>query len=183
MAAPDYVPRPATERPRVYTSPPWRPDEWTADRPADLTGAQPTGPGLAWQGPDQGYVLTLVHLFDDRLRLTDGERRGDVDAGCVAVALKRASMFGRAPMVHDLTAGYTVWGFLSDAPPDLVALRRPLFEGVAHEHHHAARMRLAELVPDDVLRQPHGALASQAATDWQSLVDVESAAAAASAGH
>jgi len=176
VAAPDYVPRPATEKVRVYSSPPRRPAEWTASRPADLDAAQPIGPGLAFQGPDQGYVLTLLHLFDDRIVLADGERRADVDAGCVVVALKRASLFGRAPMVHDLTAAYAVWGYLADAPGELVALRRPLFDGVAHGHHHAARTRIAELVPDEVLRQPHGVLVDTAVAQWRSFIDVEAAA-------
>ena len=36
-----------------------------ADRPGDLGGPQPTGARLGAQGPDQGYALTLVTLFDD----------------------------------------------------------------------------------------------------------------------
>jgi len=179
VAAPDYVPRRTDEKVRVYASPPRRPHEWMADRPADLEGGQPTGPGMAWQGPDQGYVLTLVHLFDDRLHLADGERRADIDAGCVFVALKRASLFGRAPMVHDLTAAYAVWGFLAPAPAELVTLRRPLFEGLAHGHHSAAKLRLADLVPADVLRQSHTELTAAAGTRWQSLIDVDAAMAPA----
>ena len=43
MAAPDYVPKPTDEQPRVYTSPPRRPDSWRADRPAEIDGLQPAG--------------------------------------------------------------------------------------------------------------------------------------------
>jgi len=175
VAAPDYVPAFTTRPARTYVSPPRRPGEWTADRPADLDAPQPQGPGLGWQGPDQGYVLKLVHLFDDRLVLGDGEDVEDAEAGCVAVALRRASMFGRAPVVHDLTVGFTVWGFLTPAPTDLVALRRPLFEGIAHPHHHAGRHHIGELVPAEVLRLGHDEVIRRAAADWRSVLDVDAA--------
>jgi hypothetical protein len=175
VAAPDYVPAFTTRPARTYASPPRRPGEWTADRPADLGAPQPEGPGLGWQGPDQGYVLKLVHLFDGRLVLADGEHAEDAEAGCVAVALRRASMFGRAPVVHDLTMAFSVWGFLSPAPADLVALRRPLFEGIAHPHHHAGRHRIGELVPAEVLRLGHDEAARRAAADWRSVLDVDAA--------
>jgi len=120
-------------------------------------------------------VLKLVHLFDDRLVLGDGEDVEDAEAGCVAVALRRASMFGRAPVVHDLTVGFTVWGFLTPAPTDLVALRRPLFEGIAHPHHHAGRHHIGELVPAEVLRLGHDEVIRRAAADWRSVLDVDAA--------
>lgn len=178
MAAPDYVP-PFTTRPaRTYASPPRRPTQWTADRPADLDEGQPAGPGLGWQGPDQGFVLRLVRLFDDSLVLTPGEDHDDVTAGCVSVALRRASMFGRAPVVHDLTVAFSAWGFLAPAPADLVALRRPLFEGLSHPHHHAGRHRIGELVDGDVLRLGPDAVASAVAADWRVAIDVDAAASA-----
>ena len=54
------------------------------------------------------------------------EHESDAIAGCIGVALKRASLFGRAPVLHDLTAALTVWGFLGDAAPDLIALMNHL---------------------------------------------------------
>ena len=175
MAAPDYVPAFSTRPARTYASPPRRAGEWTADRPADLGTPQPQGPGLGWQGPDQGYALRLLHLFDGRLVLTDEESAQDAEAGCVTVALRRASMFGRAPVVHDLTVGFTVWGFLTPAPRGLATLRRPLFEGIAHPHHHAGRHRIGELVPAEVLRLSHEEVARRAAADWRSVIDLDAA--------
>lgn len=184
MAAPDYVPRRPTEQVRVYTSPPWRPEPWTADRPADLTEAtQPTGDGFGWQGPDQGYALLLARRYEDELVLTDGESAADASAGAVIVALKRASLFGRAPVRHDLTTAFTVWGFLGSAPDELVALRRSLFEGVSHEHHYAERLQIGDFVPADILRQPHTAVMDAAAADWRSVLDVAAAETAASQAH
>ncbi len=160
MAAPEYVPRRPTDAPRSYSSPPRRPGSWETDRPAEVVDVgQPRGALLGNQGPDQGYVYRLVHQFDDRLHLADGEDREDVVAGCVGVALKRASLFGRAPVVHDLTVAFTVWGFLDPEPPaDLVARRRPLFEEVHSPHHYPEQRAIADAVPLSVLRLPHTAV-------------------------
>ena len=56
------------------------------------------------QGPDQGFALRLARAFRSRLRLGPGEHVADVVVGCVGVALKRAALFGRAPVADDLEA-------------------------------------------------------------------------------
>ncbi len=90
--------------------------------------------------------------------------------GAAQVALKRASLFGRAPVLHDLTAALTIWGFLDEAPDELVELRKPLFEEAANPHHYDKQRRIADLVPPEVLRQPHGEIASAHRSDWRSLL-------------
>ena len=134
MAAPQFVPVPTTHQPRVYRSSPRR-GEWWAERPGDLGGeGQPdVDEGrMGAPGPDQGYILKLVPRLRGDLELVKGEDLGDVEAGAVAVALKRASIFGRAPVIHDLRVAYTVFGFLDPkTDPELVKLRRKLFTGAA----------------------------------------------------
>ena len=80
MAAPEYVPTDPTAVPH-YRSPDVVPASWSADRAGSVGVAQPIGEGLGSQGPDQGYALTLTHLFDDRVVLAPGESRADVMAG------------------------------------------------------------------------------------------------------
>jgi hypothetical protein len=172
MAAPEYVPRPKDEQVRVYESPPWRPEPWTATRPAELSGRQPEGPGLGSQGPDQGYALRLARHFDQRLILADGEQHHDVVTGCVAVATRRSSLFGRAPVIHDLEVAFRSWGYLSVAPEDLVAVRRPLFAEVGHPHRAMERRRIADSVPEEILRLPVAEVTRRAAADWRSVVDL-----------
>ena len=104
MAAPAFVPTDPTETVRKYSSPPRRPGAWKADRPGDLAEGQPRGARLGTQGPDQGYVYKLLGLFDDRLHL-GAVNRDDAVAGCCAIAMRRSALFGRGPVVHDLTAG------------------------------------------------------------------------------
>ena len=153
-----------------------------ADRPGDLGGAgQPSADAgrMGSPGPDQGYLLKLVPLLRDQLVLADGEDRGDVEAGGVAVALKRASLFGRAPVVHDLRVAYTLWGFLDQkADAALVALRRSMFEGVRHTAHHYPELRaVADAVPEESLRLTPAEVTSAHGTDWRSLLAVPANAA------
>ena len=157
MAAPDYVPNETAVADRYYVSPPRRPQPWLADRPAELTEGQPMGAGLGVPGPDQGYALRLARRFEDRLVLAPGEQAADVIAGCVGVALKRAALFGRAPVSADLEVAFRIFGFLTLNPDEtLVAWRKELFAGVSHPHHYAEARRLVDLASEDILRNPPG---------------------------
>ena len=173
MAAPDHVPDRVTTA-KHYSSPPQRGGGWNADRPGELVGAGDAGVAtLGSQGPDQGYALTLTSVFDDRIHLESGEHRSDVDAGCVAVALKRASLFGRAPVVHDLRVAYTLFGFLDNpSPPDLVEFRRGLFAEVHYSFHYFERRSIADLVPDTVLRQTPDQVATRYRANWQDQLEL-----------
>jgi len=167
MAAPEHVPSDLSAKPRTGLGlPPSR--KFDNDRPGALGAAQPTGSGLGNPGPDQGYALTLAAGFHDRLVVTAGEAEHDVVAGCTGVAMRRASIFGRAPVVHDLTVAFTVWGFLADAPPELVTLRKPLFQASAH--HYADRRAIVDLVPETTLRLPHAEVAKRFPDDWRALL-------------
>lgn len=176
MAAPEFVPLKPNDRPRAYTSPPRRDDEWIPVRPGELvtTGGQPDVDAgrMGAPGPDQGYLLGLVPLLRDELRLSEGEDRADVEAGGVAIALKRASLFGRAPVVHDLRVAYTVWGALdASAPAELVAERARRFEGVHHTAHHYPELRaVADAVPEATLRLSPAEAAEAYRADWRALL-------------
>ncbi len=173
VAAPDYVPIKPTEKVRTYASPPRRNRSWTADRPGDLRRGQPVGERLGTPGPDQGYALKLARHFTDRLR-TGRLDVDDVVAGCVAVANKRAGLFGRAPVVHDLTAAFTLWGFLDETPdPDLVALRERLFPQVASSHHYPERREIADLVDAGALRRPHDAIIAEYRRNWRASLELD----------
>ena len=149
MTAPDYVPVPLSSQPRRSLAlPPSA--RWAADRPGDLERGQPVGPRFGSPGPDQGYALKLAQRFADRLQTDPGEHHDDALSGAVAVALRRASLFGRAPVVHDLELALQLWGFLGDAPPELIEYRRPFFSGAAH--HYWDQRDIADLVPEATLR-------------------------------
>lgn len=171
MATPEYVPQKPDQLVRTYESPPWLPDGWRPDRPGDLGAHQPAGALFGYQGPDQGYAFRLVRQFAGKLHLQPGEQEDDAMFGCLGVATKRASLYGRAPVVHDLTVAFTVWGFLDEEPPaELVELRRPLFAEVADPYHYDRQRDIVDLVPDEVLRQPPDAVAEAHRSDWRSLL-------------
>ena len=176
MAAPQFVPTTPTtgvaDKVRGYDSPEHVPAAWRAARPGDLAGRQPIGARLGAQGPDQGYGLTLANRFRDRLQLADGESADDAVRGCLNIALRRASLFGRAPVVHDLTMAFTMWGFLDAAPPaELVTLRRKAFEGVANAAHHYAEGRaIADAVPESTLRMTPAQLSAAFPAKFRELI-------------
>ena len=167
MAAPEYVPVSLNELPRLKEPIP-APGHWKADRPADLRGpGQPRGAKFGNQGPDQGYALTLARRFEDRLQLTEGEHKEDAVAGCVGVATKRASLFGRAPVIYDLELAFTLWGFL-DTPPDyLFEFRKPLFEGA--RHHYWDQRQISDMVPESTIRMTPAQVRDRR-SDWRSLL-------------
>ena len=170
MSAPGYVPTSPAEQPRRGLPLP-APRRWTADRPADLGAAQPLGDDLGHPGPDQGYALKLARLFEPRLVLTDGEHGADAVAGCLGVALRRASMFGRAPVIHDLDVAFTLWGFLGDAPPELVERRRPLFQAVGHNYE--GQRAIVDQVPEATLRLTLSEVKRRWPKEWRQLLGFE----------
>ena len=172
MSAPRFSPVSPTDHPRYYESPDHVPASWTPDRPGEIEGFQPGGPQLGAQGPDQGFALRIAHQLRPKLQLQSGENADDVIHGCLGVALRRASIFSRAPVVHDLTIAFTIWGFYDPNPPvELVALRMPLFEGLRHVAHHYTEGRVvADMPPESTLRMTPAQVADAYPADWRVLV-------------
>lgn len=167
MAAPQYVPNTLAQQPRRGLDVP-APDRWKADRPADFEAFQPDGPRLGKPGPDQGFALRLARRFEDRIQVAPPVSKHDVVAGCVAVAMARAALFGRAPVVHDLDIAFRIWGFLGDAPAELVELRTPLF--AAASHHYDQQRAIVDAVPEATLRSSHGDVARRFPSEWKALL-------------
>lgn len=146
------------------------PAAWTPDRPADLRSpGQPTGPRLGRPGPDQGYALRLARRLEHDLSLAQGESAEDVVTGCALIASKRAALFGRAPVIHDVRVAALIWGFLGwdgqSPPEDLVELRRRAFRSVGHEYER--QRQLADAVPDEVLRLAPEEVGRRAQAEWR----------------
>ncbi len=151
----------------MYSSPPRREDAWTGDRPGDYAGPPPKGPGLGTTGPDAGYAYKLVRQFDDRLHLGDVSR-SDAVSGCVAVAMRRAALMGRAPVIHDLTVAFTMFGFFDPTPnAELSSARSSAFAEIESHHHYFERRQVVDAVDEDALRQPHGSIADRYQSDWR----------------
>lgn len=169
MPQPEFVPVKPVDKVRAESLIP-SPDEWRADRPAEIKSVfAPAGDALGTPGPDQGYVLKLARSLKPSLKLAKHEHSEDAIAGCIAVALRRAASFGRAPVIYDLELAFTLWGFLGEPPEDLVEYRKPLFE--AASHHYWDQREIASLVPESTLRLSHTEVAARQ-DDWRELINV-----------
>ena len=140
---------------RIGPAAPWEPHRPGEFRPGPATRPARSG-AYGVPGPDQGYALLLAERYEDRLELDPGEHAEDVLAGAVAIAMRRAATFGRAPVSTDVQLALALYGYLATeggptAPRDLVEYRRERFAGAAHDYWR--RRALADEVPEAALRR------------------------------
>ncbi|MDQ1428969.1 MAG: hypothetical protein QOK39_2445 [Acidimicrobiaceae bacterium] len=167
MTQPDYVPIAAPDRIRPIDRLPV-PRSWRSTRPGEvLDPVPPKGRAFGSTGPDLGYGLKLARLLVPKINVTEGELVTDAVAGCFAVGAKRAAMFGRAPVIFDMELAYALWGFLEGAPADLIAFRKPLFGGAAHEYWE--QRQIVDRVKESTLRMTVDQVKAQL-SDWKSLL-------------
>lgn len=168
MAAPEFVPLDPTAESRSYGSPPRRPASWMKDRPSEIRGPQPIADRLGVTGPDPGYALTMAARYRGKLQLSPGEKESDALAGAAAIAMKRAALAGRAPILADVKVALTIWGFLSASPPaELVELRKDVFEEVHNPADYPRLRNLADMVPAEVLSADPDTIARAHNIDWR----------------
>jgi hypothetical protein len=169
MAVDPYVPtRPEDAPRRSVAIPPAA--GWLADRPGDIdpaVGSGRKGVLFGTPGPDSGYALTLAEHFHDQITATFPETVHDAQSLAAQVAMRRGGVFGRAPVRADLELGFLLFGWLGDAPADLVEWRRKAVAGVAHDY--ARRMNLVEAIPEWVIRQRPDQIRDRL-SDWKHLL-------------
>ena len=149
MTQPKFAPIPLEDevRPVHKLDPPLA---WMLHRPAEFTPSGSPGRGRGAPGPDQGYAMRLADGLSGEVIRTPGEHLDDIIAGAVAVAMRRAALFGRAPVRSDLEVAFGLFGYLDTAPVELVAARKLRFAGCAHDYW--TRRALADMVPEEALR-------------------------------
>jgi len=92
--------------------------------------------------------------------------------------MRRGGLFGRAPVHTDVELGFTLFGWLGDAPADLVEWRRLAVAGVGHDY--ARRVSLVEAIPGWVVRQSPEQIRARMG-DWRHLLGLEAAPASSGA--
>ena len=179
MAAPRSAPAGARAS-RYYSSPDVVPDPWRSDRPADIDGLQPSGARLGSQGPDQGFALKIARMRSEDVHAMPDEDVRDLVGGCLGIALRRASLFSRAPVVHDIDIAFTIWGLYDANPPEaLLEHRRALFSGVADTaHHYEQARRIVDMVPESTLRATPAQITALFPAQWRALTGIAAAEAA-----
>jgi len=177
MAVDPYVPTRQEDAPRRSVAiPPAQ--GWRAVRPGDIDPAVAPGrKGILFgtPGPDSGYALTLAERFGDQIEVVAPETVHDAEALAAHVAMRRGGVFGRAPVRADLELGFTLFGWLGDAPADLVEWRRFAAAGVGHDY--PRRIALVEQIPEWVIRQRPDQVRERIATDWRHLLGLEKSSA------
>ena len=173
FVAPDLDDRPRQQQnlPPGLGYPPARP--WRADRPGDRTAmavgtANPEGALRGRPGPNVGYAYTLAQRVRDRFQLAAHEQSEDAVSVVAEVAMKRAALFGRAPVIGDIELAMALLGYDGSADASFSSWRARAVHDAAH--HYPARRAIVDSVPDDLLR---GAASSDRAGDiarWRSSV-------------
>ncbi len=122
-------------------------------------------------GPDIGYAYKLARLVREKLKTVSGESLEDAEAGVISVAMRRAALFGRAPVVADLDVAATIWGFYDDQPASgLRVLRAEMFEGARNPiHGYDLRREIANVVSEHALMMTPAAATTAHAQDWAGL--------------
>jgi hypothetical protein len=71
-------------------------------------------------------------------------------------------------VIYDMEWAYGLWGYLSEAPDELVALRVPLFRGAGHDY--VAQRRIVDTVAEATLRLSPAQVQAQLATSWRTFL-------------
>jgi hypothetical protein len=157
---------------------------WRPSRPGDIQGPDemPWGGSFGTTGPDTGYALALLLLFEIDPGPLQNQR--DLHIGLAAVAGARASRFGRAPVKEDVELALLVFGFLPEGLHDdlvagLVEDRHEWFANAAHEAEKGRR--IAAAVPLEVLELSVGEVRRRMAAG-ERLVDLGGSVSADRAG-
>ncbi len=150
---------------------------WRADRPGDLEAGQPSGALLGSPGPNVGYALTLVERIKDQLVTAPHEHVDDAMGVLAEIAMKRAALFGRAPVMADIDAARALLGYNGNVPDDFVEWRVRAVHDANHDY--VQRRSLIDAVPADLLRLPATAFAARVPGAQEGL---RAAAVAATAG-
>jgi hypothetical protein len=154
MAQPSFSPVTIKDKVGHY-HPLENPERMSFSRPAELRGQNPSPiPALSGNpGPDQGYALKLANELINQLNIKTEQNVADVKYALVIFALKRASLFGRAPVKKDLECGAFLLGYLSeDLEPDFIKKRSELIKGLAHNYEY--QRRFASLLTEEILLLP-----------------------------
>ncbi len=175
MAVDPYVPTRPEDAPRESARVP-PPNGWRAVRPGDLVPGEPPSPAgvlFGTPGPDSGYALTLAQRFHGRLEVVPPETEHDAMAVAAELAMRRAALFGRAPVIVDLELAFTLFGWLGAASPELRQWRRLAVAGAAHDY--PRRRALVDAVPEATLRLKPGDDVRAALGNWRALLGVSTA--------
>jgi hypothetical protein len=123
---------------------------WQADRPGEFDPTASSGRLMGSPGPNIGYAVTLANRAASRVNLADHEHLEDALAVIAAIAMRRASMIGRAPVMPDIDFAIVLLGYDTPAKADLFEWRREVVSHAGHEY--IVRRGIVDAIPSELLR-------------------------------
>ncbi len=132
--------------------------------PSRGQGRRPVvGPGFGLPCPDAGYALFLAAHSVEHLVLEFGDGRDDAKCAIATIAMRRAGMLGRAPLLQDVEIGRTLLAYEQPTDVDFARWRAGWIRGIAHDDD--LRQRLADAaLPTAALSPP---LDADAVSGWR----------------
>ncbi len=126
------------------------PDSWKAHRPGDEKTHKTSDDQLLGNaGPNVGYALSLVAREKSSFVLVAHEHLHDVEVLIGEIAMRRASHFGRAPVMDDIRFASKLLGY-DAAPAQGEEKWRPLLvNGCGHDEHR--RRIIVNSIPDEII--------------------------------
>ena len=171
MAAPKDGPSPVQQT-KFYQSTRKTKHSSGIPRPAEVLKHNENQAGIGHPGPDQGYALRLVKQFEEKVFLFTGEHWEDASEVAVLTALKRASLFGRAPCVYDIEVGLCIWGYLDSNPDDeLIELRKDNFGHIGSGHNYLMRRYVSDAISSSGLKRPPEIIRMDYEQNWRTMID------------
>jgi hypothetical protein len=171
FVAPDLDDKPRQQQnlPPGLGYPPAR--SWRADRPGDLGAGQTlVGTLRGTPGPNVGYGYTLAERARDRIQVAPHEDRHDAISVVAEIAMKRASAFGRAPVIGDVDVALSLLGYDGSGDDSFVAWRTRAVHDAAH--HYPLRRAIIDSVPASLLAKKAADLGPDV-SEWRTTVQSE----------
>ena len=132
MATPRFVPVGPRERARPIDFAGIPPARRTQPRAGEVLH-QPRARGFGVPCPDGGYALLLAREVAGDLALAAGDQREDAVWAIATVAMRRAAVVGRAPVIYDVLFASALLAYDDPDALECAVLRARLLSGVAHD--------------------------------------------------
>lgn len=133
--------------------------QWSNPRSGKITSSDANESLMGSAGPSGGFALKLVHEQLAKMVMSDDEEAADIAIGLGVLVSKRASIFGRSPIIFDVHFFEVLFGLDGTQDQSLIEFRKMFFRGAAHSY--LVQRQLADAVPESTLRLSQGALEAQ----------------------
>lgn len=145
------------------------PDAWTPARPGDsLDDSRSESEHLLGNaGPNVGYALSLIAHQRDNIVLAAHEHAHDVEPLLGEIAMRRASHFGRAPMMGDVTFAMKLLSYDVEPTQGEEKWRPRLVHDCGHNEHR--RRIIVNSIPEEIVEGSHVDVKAAISGWWEKL--------------